>query len=195
MDEKTEQAYRTKAKEYSEDWNHQPVPSDIYQLIEKYFIPSGKTADIGCGNGRDTAWMAEKKFDVFGFDASPDLIQIASSQHPRIPFKIAVLPNLKEISDTFDNVFCETVVMHLSKAQITEAVDRLVSLTRQGGVIYLSWRITEGQDLRHADGRLYTAFENSLILDRLKGTSVLHFEDVQSKSSAKRVCRLVARIL
>lgn len=74
MDEKTERAYRENAKEYSEDWNHQPVPSDIYQLIEKFFIPSGKTADIGCGNGRDTAWMAGKYFDVYGFDASSDLI-------------------------------------------------------------------------------------------------------------------------
>ena len=62
----------------------QPEPSDMYQILNKYFISKGQTADIGCGNGRDANWLANQGFKVFGFDSSKELIKIASDQYPDI---------------------------------------------------------------------------------------------------------------
>lgn len=53
LDLQTNQAYSANASNYSQDWLNQPEPSDMYELLLKYFIPGGSTADIGCGNGRD----------------------------------------------------------------------------------------------------------------------------------------------
>lgn len=55
MDPKTLEAYSKAANAYSKDWLTQPAPTDMYELLNRYFITGGSTADIGCGNGRGKA--------------------------------------------------------------------------------------------------------------------------------------------
>jgi 2-polyprenyl-3-methyl-5-hydroxy-6-metoxy-1,4-benzoquinol methylase len=109
-----------------------------------------------------------------------------------IAFREATLPALAEIDERFDNVVCETVIMHLPPESIPLAVDNLRRILRPNGVLYLSWRVTEGEDMRQPDGRLYTAFEPKLVVNALVDCAILLFEDVTSESSGKRVCRVVA---
>ena len=95
MDEKTLLAYKKGALAYSDDWNLQPTPSLMYELIQKFFIPGGSTADVGCGNGRDAAWMSSQGYKVSGFDSSKELLEIASSLYPSFNFKMTSLPGIK----------------------------------------------------------------------------------------------------
>jgi len=193
MDQKTFSAYAEKAQEYSQDWLSQPEPNDMYELLGKFFIQRGKTADIGCGNGRDSNWLASQGFQVTGYDSSAELLKLATQLFPKIPFHQAFLPSLREVQEQFDNILCETVVMHLPTTEIPEALENIKRILRKGGVLYLSWRVTEGEDSRHKDGRLYSAFEPEFILKHFQKNSILHFEDKISASSGKRVCRLIYR--
>lgn len=191
MDKKTVTAYSSNAQSYSDDWLAQPEPSDMYQLLKKYFHSKGKTADVGCGNGRDANWLSQNDFKVIGFDYSNELVNIASDLYPHIKFNKAFLPDLVEIQTQFDNVLCETVIMHLAKEQIQPAIKNLKRILKDDGVLYLSWRVTEVEDTRHSDGRLYSAFEPELILKEFEKKNILHFEDNISASSGKRICRLI----
>lgn len=100
-----------------------------------------------------------------GYDSSLELIKIASSLYPQVLFRYALLPSLKEVQSQFDNVICETVIMHLPKSHIYEAIQNLIRILKNGGVLYLSWRVTENEDIRHADGRLYSAFDSDFIVN------------------------------
>lgn len=191
MDEKTKLSYSENAHKFTADWQRQSSPQDMYKLVERFFIAGGSTADIGCGDGRDAHWLITNGFHPKGYDSSSDLIDIAGELYPEIKFQIALLPNLAEISDSYENVLCETVIMHLPKREIPEAVQSLKRITRQNGIIYLSWRVTEGNDFRSPDGRLYSAFESDFILQHFDKKRLLHFEDRISESSGKRVCRLI----
>lgn len=193
QDARTLQAYDDHAAAYSADWLAQPAPDDLYALLTKHFIAGGRTADIGCGNGRDANWLAAHGFPVEGFDASEALLAEARRLFPAIPFRHALLPDLTGVTAPFDNIVCETVIMHLSPAAIPAALASLQRILRPGGVIYLSWRATEGEDQRHADGRLYAAFRPDLVRAAFAGWAILHDEDVTSLSSGKRICRLIAR--
>lgn len=193
LDQKTLHAYSKKASEYSQDWLSQPEPIDMYELLQKFFLSRGETADIGCGNGRDANWLARNGYQVTSYDASNELISLASSLYPNIKFQQSFLPSLREVQKQFDNVLCETVIMHLPKEQIPEAILNLKRILKEGGVFYLSWRVTETEDLRHADGRLYSAFDPQFILNQFLKNNILHFEDKISASSGKRVCRLIVR--
>jgi len=193
LDQQTLNAYSEKASEYSQDWLNQPEPSDMYELLQKFFLPNEETADIGCGNGRDANWLESKGFKIVGYDSSIDLLKLASSLYPQIQFEQAYLPFLREIQKQFSNVLCETVIMHLPQDQIQEAIRNLKRILKNGGILYLSWRVTEKEDLRHADGRLYSAFDPQFITKQFAPNSVLHFEDKISASSGKRVCRLIFR--
>jgi SAM-dependent methyltransferase len=194
MDAPTLAAYDTDAASYAADWLGQGAPDDMYALLRTHFTP-GPTADVGCGAGRDTAWLAAQGFDARGFDASVGLLAQARQAWPALPFDEATLPALEGIDRAvFQNVLCETVVMHLPAAQIGPSVQALLALLRPGGTLYLSWRVSDDTSRRDPAGRLYTAFDKCVVVDALApGDAILHDEDRLSASSGQRVQRLVVR--
>ncbi|HEX3358519.1 MAG TPA: hypothetical protein VHS31_16210 [Tepidisphaeraceae bacterium] len=83
--------------------------------------------------------------------------------------------------------------MHLEAAMIGAAVKRLMAILENEGTLYLSWRVTEGEDRRDEHGRLYAAFDSSLVVGALEGARILVDEEKISASSGKRIHRIVAR--
>lgn len=167
MDERTRATYDREAAAFAREWDEQPAPTDLHALIRRFF-KSGPTADIGCGSGRDTAWLNAHGFPAVGYDASEGLLGEARRLHPGLRFQPAVLPGLAGIADNgFVNVLCETVIMHLDATMIVPAVGRLISILEPGGTLYLSWRVTEGVDRRDDHGRLYAAFDPALVFQGL----------------------------
>jgi SAM-dependent methyltransferase len=191
MDQETLSAYDAKGASFAQDWHDQPAPSDLHAVVRRYFRP-GATADIGCGSGREVAWLAAEGFAATGYDASSGLLQQARARYPRLAFAFAALPELKGIADaSFDNVLCETVIMHLPQAQIAPAVARMLAILKPGGIFYLSWRVTQGTDQRDGQGRLYAVFDAAVITRLL--SDILFEEEAVSASSGKTVHRVVAR--
>ena len=192
MDPQTLAAYDHDAAAFAKDWLGQPSPVDLQGIVERFFVRGGNSADIGCGCGREVAWLNANGFSAAGFDASEGLLTEARQRYPGLKFAHAELPDLKGIG-TYDNVLCETVIMHLERAQIAAAVRRLLGIVKPSGILYLSWRITDNSDLRDSQGRLYAAFDAALVLAELKTTTLLLDEEVVSASSGKKIHRLVAK--
>ena len=94
-------------------------------------------------------------------------------------------------ANAYDNVLCETVIMHLDRAQIAPSVARMLDIVKPGGIFYLSWRVTEGADQRDKHRRLYAAFDASLVLAELSAATLLLDEEVVSASSGKKIHRVV----
>ncbi len=193
MDRQTLDAYDNAAAGYAEEWHRQPPPDDLYGLLRSYFTP-GLTADIGCGSGREVAWLAANGYAAIGYDASPALIAEAKRRHPNCDFRIAALPRLDGIApESFDNVLCETVIMHLARDEIASSVRRLIDITKPGGALYLSWRVTKDADQRDKSGRLYAAFDSALVHAVLASAKILLDEEAVSASSGKIIHRIIAR--
>lgn len=194
MDRATLAAYDKEAAGFAQDWHDQPAPVDLQEIVSRFFIKGGSTADIGCGSGREVAWLNANGFPAEGYDASEGLLTEARSRYPQLRFTHAELPELRGIaSGSFDNVLCETVIMHLDHALIAPSVRRMFDIVKPGGIFYLSWRVTDGADLRDAHGRLYAAFDATEVRAELKAASLLLDEEPVSVSSGKRIHRLVAR--
>jgi SAM-dependent methyltransferase len=193
VDLQTLAAYDTAAPAFAAEWHEQPPPTDLHDLVRRFFKP-GRTADIGAGSGREVAWLAANGFDAIGYEPSRGLREEAKRRYPALSFADAALPNLAGIADaSFENVLCETVLMHLNPAEIDKAVARLVSILKPGGTLYLSWRVTEGADQRDPQGRLYAAFQPELVRGVLTSVIILLDETRVSASSGKKIHRIVAR--
>jgi len=192
MDRATLAAYDTGAAAYAEDWHGQPAPVDLHDLVRRFFRP-GLTADIGCGSGRDAAWLAANGFPTVGYDPSEGLLAQARAKYPGLKFQMAALPELRDIAEaTFDNVLCETVIMHLDRAAIAPSLRRLLAILKPDGILALSWRV-EDIDRRDARGRLYSSFDKSLVTGELSQAAILLDEKIVSPSSGNRIHRIVAR--
>jgi 2-polyprenyl-3-methyl-5-hydroxy-6-metoxy-1,4-benzoquinol methylase len=192
MDEHTLAAYDNASAAFARDWREQPEPSDLYALLGEYFAP-GPTVDIGCGAGRDVAWLAAHGYDASGYDASAGLLQQAEASYPGLRFGRAALPELASVPvGAYQNVLCETVVMHLDPRDVGASTRSLLGLLRPSGTLFLSWRVSEGST-RDAHGRLYAAFDKRQVLDALAGATILLDREDVNLSSGKKVHRLVAR--
>lgn len=192
MDTATLAAYDRAAAAFAQDWHDQPPPSDLHATVRRFFRP-GPTADIGSGSGRDAAWLDANGYPAIGFDASAALLAESRRRYPGLAVRQAALPDLAGVADgSFQNVLCETVIMHLPPALIAPSVARLLAILRPGGTLYLSWRVTAGGDRRDEHGRLYAAFDPALVHDALAGAAILLEEEVGSLSSGKLIRRIVA---
>ena len=117
----------------------------------------------------------------------------ARRRHPGHDFFLGALPDLNGIAaNTFDNVLCETVLMHLPRAMIAPATQRLADIVKPGGVLYLSWRVFDA-DTRDGKGRLYTVFDNEIVRRELRAMTLLLDEEAASASSGNVIHRIVAR--
>lgn len=194
MDRATLTAYDKEAAAFAQDWHDQPAPVDLQEIVARFFVKGGVTADIGCGSGREVAWLNANGFPAEGFDASEGLLTEARTRYPALRFTHAELPELPGIAaGRFDNVLCETVIMHLEPALIAPSVRRMFDTVKPGGVFYLSWRVTAGEDARDAHGRLYAAFDTALVRTELAAAEFLLDAEVVSASSGKVIHRIVAR--
>lgn len=193
MDPQTLVAYDANAQAFADDWHEQPAPADLHALVRRYFR-RGTTADIGCGSGREVAWLCANGYPAVGYDASEGLLAQARARYPGLQFARAALPELAGLAaGSFDNVMCETVIMHLAPELVAPSVARLMSLLRPDGVLCLSWRVTPECDQRDAHARLYAAFDKRLVLDALAGSDILVDDEAVSASSGKTIHRVIAR--
>lgn len=55
---------------------------NLLTLLEKYHIPKGLVAELGCGTGKMTRLLAREGFDMIGIDNSYDMLGIAMEQGP-----------------------------------------------------------------------------------------------------------------
>ncbi|MGN6317729.1 class I SAM-dependent methyltransferase [Trinickia sp.] len=194
MDEQTIETYSANAGRFAAEWRDQPPPADMYALLQRYFTPGGTTADIGCGAGRDVAWLNEHGFPAVGYDAAEGLLAQARADFPSLIFERAELPALDGIaSNVYDNVLCETVVMHLPPDQVTQACARLFDMLKPKGTLYLSWRVAASGSSRDAAGRLYAAFDAAKAREGLRDAEYLLDAESVNESSGKRVHRLIVR--
>ncbi len=194
MDERTLAAYDSASAQFARDWRDQPAPVDLYELLRTHFR-SGPTVDIGCGSGRDAAWLAANGYEASGYDASEGLLRQARASYPGIRFGLAALPELSGLAaGAYENVLCETVIMHLDPRVVGPATRRLLALLRPSGTLFLSWRVSEAGSMRDQLGRLYAAFDKRRVSDEIAAgdTILLDQEDV-NLSSGKKVHRLIVR--
>ncbi len=109
--------------------------------LARHVGSQGVIADIGCGHGRDTAWLERTNRFVVGFDLSFQMLLQARTithgnlvqmdmQHPAAP------------SACFDGIWCCASLLHLPKSQAAITLLKFRRIIRAHGMLILS--IQEG---------------------------------------------------
>jgi SAM-dependent methyltransferase len=58
------------------------APETIFAGLPGIFHPGAPTADIGCGSGRDVAWLQGLGYQAVGYDASEGMLRQARAAFP-----------------------------------------------------------------------------------------------------------------
>lgn len=94
--------------------------------------------EVGCGTGKNTAWLQERSMYLLGVDLSEEMLKKAKEKikSPKVEFKLADINNGWTFTDKlFDLVSFSLVLEHISNLDFvfTEASNHL----NPGGFIYL----------------------------------------------------------
>lgn len=177
MDKQTIITYNKEAKSITQ-LHKSLIPERIYELISEFFIPNAETADIGCGIGRDTEWLAQQGYLVLGVDASKGMLKQARILHQDLKFIEDSLPELLELNEkTFANILCSAVLMHLNQVDRMIAYQRFITLLEPNGSLIISFRSTNNTNQRE-NGKLYDLILYKELQDffSVNGLSILHHE-------------------
>jgi SAM-dependent methyltransferase len=160
------------------------TPEKLYNLINQHFIKKGLTADIGCGIGRDSHYLSEQGFKVLSVEPSTAMLQKSRELYPYLTLQEDYLPNLNSLAvNTFQNILCSAVLMHLHQSDIKTACLRLLALLKNEGILIITLRGTHQPDKRE-NGKLYedinTANLCQLFTDN-QATVLIHEIDLEPK--------------
>ena len=175
MDEPTVRAYDENAAVYAA--RHAAItPGWLYDLVDGYFHRGGATLDVGCGCGRDVAWLIAAGYPARGCDASGAMLRQARALHPDLgpdTFFGSELPDLMGLPDrAAANVLCSAVFMHLPEREQAGAASALARILAPGGRLIVTWRGSAAVAEREEDGRLYTPLAQERLIDLLRSADI-----------------------
>ncbi|MGV6852244.1 MAG: class I SAM-dependent methyltransferase [bacterium] len=141
MDDRTINSYNLTASETA-SFHSTLIPTEIYQLIKRFFVKELPVLDIGCGSGRDCQWLSNKGYKVDGADASEQMLKQATGLYKNINFFKESLPYLKTIQDEkYGNILCSAVIMHLDEDSIEIAIENLLRVLKNDGIIIFMLKV------------------------------------------------------
>lgn len=111
-------------------------------------LPTGATIlDVGCGGGVKTSYIGDKGFQVTGIDFSEKMIEIAKSKLPQFDFDLVDIYEIDQYPKSFDGIFAQAVLLHISKKRIVEVLEKLKSKLNPGGLLYIAVKGIKDDDV------------------------------------------------
>ena len=141
----------------------------------------GTALDIGMGQGRNAIFLAQRGWDVAGFDPSPEGVRQAQEQAQKLGIRLRAIVAKEEGFDLFSSRWDLIVMTYVRRLRAGDA-ERLSRALRPGGMF-----VYENNNV---------GAQNELLRSFL-GFRIVRFEDVDTESDwhptrKQRVERLIA---
>lgn len=108
--------------------------------------------DVGCGTGKISAELSERRLAVTGLDADPEAISRARAAYPQVKFVLHQAPPLPFATGTFGLAFCHFVLMW--QADPAALLAEMARVVRPGGWIVAAAEPDWGGRLCHPEDKL-----------------------------------------
>ena len=106
----------------------------------------GPVADLGCGTGRVTAYLAAAGLDVAGVDLSPEMLAVARRDHPGLRFSQGSLLDLDLPDGGLVGALAWYSIIHTPPERLPVVCAELFRVLRPGGHLQLGFHVG---DRRH----------------------------------------------
>ena len=155
----------TKEEYWDFIWNQPDLPEKIkfafsvkkfdkQKILDILKRENKKTiCDAGCGFGMYALYFAKYGFRVSGFDVSQKAVTAAQKilQENKFLFDSFVVSSITDIQfedHRFDAVFSNSVLDHMMLCDAQKGIAELERITKEDGIIYLSFDILDEEDER-----------------------------------------------
>ena len=120
------------------------VPSLVRSALETFAhqvdqLGSGAVADVGCGPGHVTAFLAGLGLDIVGIDIAAELLSIARTAHPEVRFELGQLASLPIEAGALQALVSKHSLIHTPPELVAPVLAEFQRVLAPGGLLYLSF--------------------------------------------------------
>jgi SAM-dependent methyltransferase len=126
--------------------------------------PAGsRLLELGCGSGRDAAYLTRQGYKVTAVDGSAAMLEAARASHPELGDSLLqlALPALLPFADgSFDGVMLIAVLMHLDRDAIAQVLAEACRVLKSDGRLFVSVPLVRDDvapSERDGKGRLFVS--------------------------------------
>jgi SAM-dependent methyltransferase len=116
----------------------------LNRFADELAARGGSVADVGCGPGRITAYLASRGVDAYGIDLSPTMIVVASEAHPELRFETGAMPHLAIGNGVLSGVLTWYSTIHTPIDQMPELYRELARVLAPGGSLLIGFHAGAG---------------------------------------------------
>lgn len=154
-------------------------------------LPEGsRVLELGSGPGTDLLLLSEF-FDAVGSDYSRHFLDIFSSSHPGIEFLLIDAETI-ETDLSFDCVFSNKVLHHLSGSQLRRSLKRQAEIVGSGGLLFHSFWL--GDETCTGEGLVFTKYELEEIADILSSVGEIEISGRYAEMNLNDSCFAAVRV-
>lgn len=154
--ERTIKYYDRIANAYIKSGGAVVLKNKINRFVE--LLPGRKILDVACGPGHDTDYLSRMGFNCLGIDLSKKMIQLAR-QNFKGKFKIMDFFNLKLKNDSFDGMWCSSILVHIKRGDLPKLLENSRKVLKNNGILGIITAQKQKRVRKQDDTRMYTVFE------------------------------------
>jgi ubiquinone/menaquinone biosynthesis C-methylase UbiE len=125
-----------------------PLDRKLLETIAE-LVGRGRLADVGCGPGHVTRFLAGLHDDVIGLDLSPQMIVVAKGRAPELRFEVASMLELPVASAEWAGAVAFYSIIHFVEEDRSKAWRELARVIRPEGWLLVAFHV---DSLEHGIG-------------------------------------------
>jgi SAM-dependent methyltransferase len=136
-------------EQFCDELNHKPLERGLLGAFCD-MTPPGLIADIGCGPGHITKFLAARRENVVGLDLSPGMIAVARHRNPAIAFTVGSMLNLPYADGAVVGMVAMYSIIHLNAEERAVAFGEFARTLSPEGLLLVSFHV-DGPGLAPGD--------------------------------------------
>jgi ubiquinone/menaquinone biosynthesis C-methylase UbiE len=132
---------------FRDELAHKPLDRALLGCLIEQAERGVSVADLGCGPGHVSAWLASLGATAVGIDLSEGMIAVGRREYPEVEFRQGDFLDLPASNAEFGAVVALYSIIHLELGELGRAFEEIHRVLRPSGLVLVAFHI--GSEVRH----------------------------------------------
>jgi len=102
------------------------------------YLSGDKVLDLGCGTGKDTAYLLSHGLDVYGLDLSSEMLKLAERHEPKLKNRLYKMDMRDmEFDEIFDGIWANSSLVHFNPNDRTKMLKKCYFALKPQGILHV----------------------------------------------------------